>query len=76
VHVNQQNNRETKRIVMGTELEIGAQPDNKHGRSDGRSSAKLWVVIGLAIIALAAAWLNYWPHGSAKAADGPPPALP
>jgi hypothetical protein len=43
---------------MGTELEIGAQPDNKHGRSDGRSSAKLWVVIGLAIIALAAAWLN------------------
>ncbi len=61
---------------MGMKLESGARQEDKYGRSDSRASAKVWIVIGLAIIALAAAWLNYSPHGSAKAADGPPPALP
>ena len=50
--------------------------ENNGRRTKGRASAKLWIIAGLAGIALVGAWLKYAPGASRSSADTRPAALP
>ena len=63
-------------MVTGTELTSDERAESKGPRTNGRASAKLWVVAGLAGIALVGAWLKYSPGESRSSADTRPAALP
>ncbi len=63
-------------MVTGTELVSDELAESNGPRTNGRASAKLWVVAGLAGIALVGAWLKYSPGGSGTSAGAPPAALP
>jgi multidrug efflux system membrane fusion protein len=60
----------------GTELASEGLAENKPARSSRGLSARLWIVTGLAVIALVAAWLKYSLQGGARAADALPASLP
>src|SRR6267143_2709739 len=66
----------TKGMVTGTELTSDERAESKGPRTNGRASAKLCVVAGLAGIALVGAWLKYSPGASGSSAGAPPAALP
>src|SRR6266478_7509955 len=66
----------TKGMVTGTELTSDERAESKGPRTNGRASAKLWVVAGLAGFALVGAWLKYSPRASRSSADTRPAALP
>jgi len=61
-------------MLTGTELASDERADNKGRRISGRTSAKLWVAVGLAAIVFMGAWLKYPPKASS--AGAPPAALP
>src|SRR5258708_39640842 len=63
-------------MVTGTELASDELAESNGPRTNGRASAKLWVVAGLAGIALVGAWLKYSPGESRSSADTRPAALP
>jgi membrane fusion protein, multidrug efflux system len=63
-------------MVTGTELTSDERAESKGARTNGRASAKLWVVAGLAGMALVGAWLKYSPGESRSSADSRPAALP
>src|SRR5258705_4957431 len=62
-------------MVTGTELTSDERAES-NGQRAKRASAKLWVVAGLAGIALVGAWLKYSPGESRSSADTRPAALP
>ena len=62
---------------MATETELGSDRAVRMGRkSGGRVSARLWVVTGLALIALVLGWGRYSRGASRSAAHARPAALP
>jgi RND family efflux transporter MFP subunit len=63
-------------MVSGKELETDGLAENKPARSNRPPSAKVWIGIGVTMIALLAAWLKYSPHGNARAASATPASLP
>jgi RND family efflux transporter MFP subunit len=63
-------------MVTETELTSDERVENNGRRTNGRASAKLWVVAGLAGIALVGARLKYPPGESRSSADTRPAALP
>jgi membrane fusion protein, multidrug efflux system len=63
-------------MVTETELTSDERVENNGRRTNGRASAKLWVVAGLAGIALVGARLKYSPGESRSSADTRPAALP
>src|SRR5947199_9096880 len=63
-------------MVTETELKSDERVENNGRRTNERASAKLWVVAGLAGIALVGALLKYSPGESRSSADTRPAALP
>src|SRR5258705_13794331 len=61
-------------MLKGRERAPDGRADNKGRRISGRTSAKLWVAVGLAAIVFMGAWLKYPPKASS--AGAPPAALP
>ena len=57
-------------MVTETELTSDERVENNGRRTNGRASAKLWVVVGLAGIALVGARLKYSPGGEDSAILG------
>src|SRR5260370_28671149 len=66
----------TKGMATETELTSDERAESNGRRTNGRASAKLWVVAGLAGIALVGVWLKYSPGASRSSADTRPAALP
>ena len=63
-------------MATGTELTSDTRTESNGQRTKGRASAKLWVVAGLAGIALVGAWAKYSTGASRSSADTRPAALP
>src|SRR5258705_2713196 len=63
-------------MLTGTELASDERAENKGRRISGRTSAALWVVAGLAGIALVGAWLKYSPGSRASSAGAAAAAFP
>jgi membrane fusion protein, multidrug efflux system len=68
--------RRTKEMMTGTELTSDERAESNGRRTNGRASAKLWISVGLAGIALVGGWLKYSPGASRSSANTRPAALP
>jgi len=63
-------------MLTETELTSDERVENNGWRANRQASAKLWVVAGLAGMALVGAWLKYSSGPSRSSADSRPAALP
>src|SRR5258708_8704481 len=63
-------------MLTGTELASDERAENKGRRISGRTSAKMGVAAGLAVIVSIGAWLKYPPGASGSSAGAPAAALP
>jgi RND family efflux transporter MFP subunit len=63
-------------MLMETELASDERAENKERRTNGRTSAKVWIAAGVGVVALVGAWLKYSPGASGSSTGAPPAALP